>query len=75
MATDIHFDFSFHASCKCYVRFIEGDHILFCLRLGIHNPACPVYRASLDPVNRRADDDFRARIENPVLREARSLIR
>ena len=54
---------SMHIGCKCYVRFIDDTHILFVLRLGSHNPACPAYRASLDPVDRRTDDDFRARVE------------
>ena len=50
-------------ACNCYVRFIEDEHILFILRYGSHNPTCPSYRASLDPVDQMADEDFRARTE------------
>ena len=52
-----------HDGCKCYVRFIKDEEILFYLRLGSHNPSCSVYRTSLDPVDRAADDEFRAQAE------------
>ena len=48
--------------CKCYVRYLT-EEIAFGLHYGAHNPACPAYRASLDPVDRAHDDDFRDRVE------------
>ena len=49
-------------NCACYVRHLDAE-AQFCLRYGAHNPSCPMYRVSLDPVDRRADDDYRARVE------------
>ena len=40
--------------CNCYVsRLSELDR--FALRRGAHEPSCPVYRESLDPVDRVRD--------------------
>lgn len=53
--------------CRCYVRFILDAHILFGLRLGAHEPRCPVYRISADPLDRADDKAWRdaARITAP----------
>lgn len=45
--------------CNCYVRYLsELDR--FTLRNGAHDPLCPVYRRSGDPVDRAKDDAYRA---------------
>ena len=51
--------------CNCYVRFL-GAEARFCLRFGAHGLACLVYRPSGDPVDRQADEEFRAENE-PVV--------
>lgn len=48
--------------CNCYVRYLT-EEVKGYVRWGSHNPACPVYRVSLDPVDRIADDEFRASAE------------
>lgn len=48
--------------CTCYVGRLP-DVVLFEAGRGIHNPACPVYQPSLDPVDRLNDDDFRRMAE------------
>ncbi len=59
--------------CDCYVRHLDAQ-TRYVLHNGSHNPSCSWYSVSLDPVDRAHDDDFRARVENPTLREARALI-
>ena len=45
--------------CKCYVKNLpELDR--FALRRGTHEPSCPVYRESLDPVDRVHDEITRS---------------
>jgi hypothetical protein len=51
--------------CNCYVRFLS-EEIRFGLHFGAHNPTCPAYRVSLDPVDRANDDEFRAHTEIPA---------
>lgn len=48
--------------CKCYVRHLT-EEVVFGLHYGAHNPRCPVYRVSLDPVDRAHDEGFRAQAE------------
>ena len=45
--------------CNCYVRYLD-DETRFCLHYGAHEETCPVYRPSLDPVDRAHDEEFRA---------------
>jgi hypothetical protein len=40
--------------CKCYVKNLLA-YDRFALRRGAHEPSCPVYRESLDPVDRVRD--------------------
>jgi hypothetical protein len=44
--------------CKCYVSRLSRE-AQFCLHYGAHNPACPVYRESRDPVDRKYDNLYR----------------
>ena len=44
--------------CKCYVRGLSPE-VQFCLRWGAHSTYCPIYRPSLDPVDRIKDEAFR----------------
>ena len=44
--------------CRCYVRRLT-EEARFSLRYGAHALTCPVYRPSLDPVDRRADEELR----------------
>lgn len=44
--------------CNCWVRARPPEE-QFGLRWGAHNPHCPVYRASLDPVDRKHDEEAR----------------
>ena len=44
--------------CNCYVKALSAE-TRFSLRYGAHNKACPVYRRSLDPVDREEDASFR----------------
>ena len=46
-------------SCNCYVRHLD-EETQYVLHFGAHNPACPQYRVSLDPVDRKHDEEFRA---------------
>ena len=48
--------------CTCYVRHLRED-VQFGLHYGAHNPTCPLYRVSRDPVDRANDDDFRREVE------------
>ena len=48
--------------CNCYVGRL-GDEALFTLHYGAHNPSCPVYRVSLDPVDIANDADTRTHFE------------
>lgn len=48
--------------CACYVRELDAE-ARFSLRYGAHSQDCPTYRASQDPVDRRADEAFRAEHE------------
>ena len=48
--------------CHCYVRDLT-DEVRFGLRYGAHNPWCPVYRPSRDPVDRVEDTCYRIRTE------------
>jgi hypothetical protein len=45
-------------NCNCYVGRL-GAEALFTLRHGAHNPSCPTYRVSKDPVDRANDEDTR----------------
>jgi hypothetical protein len=48
--------------CNCWVATMpEEDR--FSIRYGAHNPACPQYRESGDPVDRVNDEELRARFD------------
>lgn len=49
-------------ACNCYVRYLRPE-IQFATRWGAHNPSCPEYRPSGDPVDRLHDEAFRAKVE------------
>lgn len=49
-------------ACNCYVRYLK-EHVRFATRYGAHNPSCPWYRPSGDPVDRLKDEAFRAATE------------
>ena len=44
--------------CNCYVSILTEEQ-RFCLRSGSHADSCPVYRESLDPVDRLHDLEAR----------------
>ena len=44
--------------CNCYVQTLSAED-QFCLHYGAHDPKCPVYRVSFDPVDRKHDEDIR----------------
>ena len=48
--------------CRCYVRRLT-EEARFGLRYGAHSLTCPTYHPSRDPVDRQADEDFRADAE------------
>lgn len=50
------------SACDCYVRHLDAE-TRFGLHFGAHNSACPQYRVSLDPVDRKHDEAFRAETE------------
>ena len=47
------------SKCNCYVRYLD-EETRFCLHYGAHERDCPVYRPSLDPVDRANDEEYRA---------------
>ena len=47
-------------TCHCYVSGLPADEQMS-LHYGAHEPSCPVYRVSLDPVDREMDEEIRAR--------------
>jgi hypothetical protein len=49
-------------TCDCWVKD-EPEAGRFELRNGAHNPTCPVYRVSLDPVDALKDADIRRRYD------------
>ena len=49
-------------ACNCYVATLN-EEARFCLRYGAHDTDCPVYRVSLDPVDRENDKEFRQRVQ------------
>ena len=53
------------AKCECYVRFLD-EVTRFGLHYGAHNPYCPQYQASLDPVDHHSDNAYRAACEKPA---------
>lgn len=55
---------SWYARCRCYARFLTPD-VQFYLRYGSHALDCPLYRPSGDPVDRAADEEFRAAAQFP----------
>ena len=44
--------------CNCYVKDLPAAE-RFGIRYGAHEPTCPVYRESLDPVDRKHDEAIR----------------
>ena len=46
--------------CHCWVSREPAEH-QFSIRYGAHDEICPVYRPSLDPVDRRHDEELRRR--------------
>ena len=44
--------------CRCYVQFLRPEARMV-LHWGAHSLRCPVYRPSLDPVDRAHDEEFR----------------
>lgn len=55
--------------CTCYASKLD-DETRFTLRYGAHNPRCPAYRESGDPVDNMHDADFRATWEPRVRHRA-----
>ena len=47
-------------TCDCWVAS-QSEQDRFCIRYGAHDPACPVYRVSLDPVDAANDQELRER--------------
>ena len=47
-------------TCDCYVRTLPAPTQME-LRYGAHALACPVYRRSLDPLDRAYDEEYRFR--------------
>ena len=45
-------------SCRCYAAALDPV-TRFGLHRGAHDPACPVYRPSLDPVDAAQDQETR----------------
>lgn len=41
-------------TCNCYM-LNAPDSVVWCARWGQHDKRCPVYRESLDPVDREKD--------------------
>ena len=58
--------------CNCYVRYLQ-EEVRFGLHFGAHNPKCPVYQESLDPVDRLNDVIFRSETEGLPIRVIRLL--
>ncbi len=48
--------------CMCYVATLPARD-RFAIRRGAHSALCPVYRPSLDPVDRANDDRLAERLE------------
>ena len=49
-------------SCNCWVRY-QPEEFQWSTRLGAHNPQCPSYRPTLDPVKNIADAELRYEYE------------
>ena len=49
-------------TCNCWVKD-EPEPECWSLRNGAHNPTCPVYRVSRDPVDALKDADIRDRYD------------
>lgn len=45
-------------SCNCYVALLP-EMVRFSVRYGAHQPECPKYRESADPVDRANDIEYR----------------
>ncbi len=50
-------------TCDCWVASVPDDKA-FGIRNGAHNPACPVFRPSRDPVDNLHDAEQRAHAES-----------
>jgi hypothetical protein len=50
--------------CLCWVRH-QTVEARFGIRYGAHATNCPLYRPSLDPVDRLHDSELRQRFDNP----------
>ena len=55
---------AFNKPCDCYVRRLHPE-MRVALHYGAHNPTCPAYRESLDPVDQQHDREFRLYNERP----------
>ena len=48
--------------CTCWVAD-QSEEERYCIRYGAHSQSCPLYRVSLDPVDRTHDEELRAKQE------------
>lgn len=49
-------------TCDCWVR-LQSEVDRFGIRFGAHNPTCPVFKPTLDPVDNYHDAELRAQHE------------
>jgi len=55
------------SQCTCYVLGLPAAD-QFAIRWGAHNPACPVFAPSRDPVDNLADAELRYKYETAIAR-------
>jgi hypothetical protein len=48
--------------CRCWVR-LQPEEDRYVIRCGAHNPECPMFRPSHDPVDNLHDAELRAQHE------------
>ena len=48
--------------CNCWVRKLSKERV-FGIRFGAHNPICPAYQRSRDPVDDANDVELRQRMQ------------
>lgn len=51
--------------CNCWVRRMSAED-QFGIRYGAHNPECPVFKPTLDPVKAVADAELRMEQETGI---------
>ena len=60
------------ADCRCYIKRM-ADEVIFSAHWGAHNPECPLYSVSRDPVDNLHDMEFREQFE-PLMDKYRTLL-